>query len=666
MYHPNVEAQDPTQTYGRMLSLANMQQEMQANREMQPLRQQQAQLQVQDLQRQADFRQKAAQYWQDAEAEDQADKANATQPAQQPATPSTATLQPATSLQAGSTPANYDIPKSPDMEDQPDATEAPAAPQAVPAAPPPTAVLQPATSLQSSPTPTTPTYARVEQRFLQKMTKDGYGPEAAKIIQDRAVAQESQMKVAEMQRAQKDNDIWGQAISKHPGDLDQALKQAATDGMSPIGLGNARASINKIIDDQIKQRKDLSEAEQQEYKTKAERSDQVATRLNAYLKRPDDDSEEGLKSNWDNLLGSLHRDGQMTDAEYASTLAAHPTFPGRQAVQSIIDGHASQTWLDKQADVREKQQKADQQAQLQLITKLSASKNPSEYNQVLNDNKVPNGVYPSSSEMFDPTGKRIEKSFSALDRRGMTPEQRTVADERAITESRQLAHDKEMERIAQERVNNSPAQQNASLQDLVNKVWTDTVAAKSAGGTTPDKVSPADAIAYLKDPERWGDNEQVSAKRSALIQQFQKMNKADLDAANTQARTAKTNSGGKTPALQHIMDIRDYQKANPGKPTPDDQTLAAWKATQHPGSVTPPPSVKPPAPAAGATPPTPAAAPPPPAAPPTPPAPAKTPPPPPPNQNQKVRVNIDGKMYDFPNQAAVDLFKKDHPEYSWK
>jgi len=250
---------------------------------------------------------------------------------------------------------------------------------------------------------------------------------------------------------------------------------------------------------------------------------------------------------------------------------------------------------------------------------------------------------------------------------GLTAAQATMADFRG----QEIGIQDQKIQLMRDRLDFMDAHNAQAHKDVLsaaqNKVWADVSAVMQGQGKTP---APADAIAYLRDPQRWADNPDVDNNRSELIAAFQKSNAADLSAAGSAARTARAQSGGGS-ALAKLQWMKDH----PGQPIP----AALPPASSAAAPSTPPPTAALTSPPAGPRAQPPAALPPPTARSPLPQPlqpPTAGPGPPaaspaqqaPPNKapQQKVRVTIDGKPWDFPNQAAVDQFIQDHPEYQRK
>jgi len=141
--------------------------------------------------------------------------------------------------------------------------------------------------------------------------------------------------------------------------------------------------------------------------------------------------------------------------------------------------------------------------------------------------------------------------------------------------------------LQRDRAANNPTAQKAALDAAMTKVWTDTKAVK------PD-ATPADAIAFLRDTNRWGEDEQVSPLRNRLITAFQTANKSDLDASHVAVETDNAkNKGKKGSVFSQALGI-----ASPTTPAPTPAPIRTAPQRQQPpesSTAAPPKSAAPPA-----------------------------------------------------------------------
>jgi hypothetical protein len=325
------------------------------------------------------------------------------------------------------------------------------------------------------------------------------------------------------------------------------------------------------------------------------------------------DWQDPTPDQWTNFMASQN----FSPQDRANIDRLHP--PGQPPSGAQLEGYSHTLYLDTQLHAQAKDdianqgnaQKNVQEAKLALLTVqeaqgkldlqgtqladakdksvrdaaglLANAKTQDDYTRAFNN--LPPSI--QANALIPAPGKWNPGTAASLRQLSLTGEQAT-----SLAQSD--ASRKVMEAIAQQNADtrknnaaNNPNNQAANLQSFMTRVWTDTVNAKRAAGIDPSQVTPADAVALLKDPNNWGDQEDIAAKRMALIGAFGKANAADLNAANVQARTAattaKTAGATQTSPLQNWKenwkDINSYLKANPGKPTPDDATLSAWKAS---------------------------------------------------------------------------------------
>jgi hypothetical protein len=401
---PTQQLNDPLETYSKMLSLRHMQAQAEQQQKLAPLVLQQhqaalkmANLQAQDMERQIQKEKDIAAITKDAYGpgkapategdaiykdppavgKDAIEKAppvsgsdaierdlpaaGVTSAATPPA--GAGTLQPASALQSAPAPEGMPttVPQSgPRVVPQPDDTFE-LGPESQPGtAPPPTAAaLQPLAAMQgpaapaTAPPVTTPAapapQETQDQKFVRLMNERGHGQDVARIMQQRAISQESQIKLQEMQREQKDHEIWETVGPKGGGDPEKTLKLAIEAGMSQKSQAAIRKSMQDAVNAHLLERSRLSDAETKERTARDARWDDVAQRMTGLLKRDD----QGMKDNWSNFVQQLAKDKLTTPEEQAALVKLNGgEFPGRKAVQGYLDEHASQKWVKTQADIQ--------------------------------------------------------------------------------------------------------------------------------------------------------------------------------------------------------------------------------------------------------------------------------------------------------------------------
>jgi len=81
-------------------------------------------------------------------------------------------------------------------------------------------------------------------------------------------------------------------------------------------------------------------------------------------------------------------------------------------------------------------------ARQNIIAQLTAATTPATYNQILNDNKVPHGMVPDSTSVFDANGKPIPAALNSLRQLGMSPDQQATTTQAATNQTQLAAHQK--------------------------------------------------------------------------------------------------------------------------------------------------------------------------------------------------------------------------------
>jgi hypothetical protein len=386
-------------------------------------------------------------------------------------------------------------------------------------------------------------------------------------------------------------------------------------------------------------------------------------------------SPEEQKADWGNWIENARKANKMSESGYYALLKAHPAGNPPTSTELIkyrnhlneflieskrgetLAAQTKQAALDRsKADTAKVQQATQKATDAGVHDQLTGAADLDAWNRILSDNgrKVDDFGPPP----FDPVTKQvIPDAMKRFDESGMTAKDRAAATAKAATAAEVKARDlvrqgQEERRLKQGDVRNAQGQERIDqsatqlktthetmMHGLDNKVLADTAGMLAGQGKT---ANASDVVAYLKDPERWKDNPEVSANRTELIQRFSKMGKQDLDALNTAARTKRAETGGKGGGLSALAKGQ-WMKDHPGEPIPAELPIGNVPAPQNvaPKSTTPATPTPAKAPVAA--------------------APKKAP------ATQKIRATIPGHgLIDFPSQAAFDEFKKDHPEFTWK
>jgi hypothetical protein len=495
---------------------------------------------------------------------------------------------------------------------------------------------------------------RAQQQQQQKMAPLLYQHQ-------QAATQEAQIRATQAEKEQKDTQSWADAYRSSGGDMDKTRTAAIAAGVNPASVQNF--DNNRNIETANK-----AKAWQAENDVETVRNDKLMPRLDAFMKKTPDEQA----AQWGDFLDRAQTDGALSKDHYLATLKAHPKdqpptsaqladYRNELMSQSQINKAAiAQNAADLQrstiarnnsvvADNNAKAEglKADseQKVRHQLVTKLMAAQNADQYNQILDAGNAPHGVFPPAP--FDAQGKPDPAAMKTLKRLGMTQQQATVEDEKAATAKEQATRDDNTARhqsvlekqgdvrntIAKTRADKeNAAEHRQTISALADEAIAESTSSGGAG--IPDALKNVENPAFYKGHPIGDSRGEIAAelrKRTAQI------TKGDLD----QGKVDKGDQLGPIAKMQ-------FQRDHPGQPVP---TKSQFDKMQKPGAAAPkaaPQAVPPPAAAPAA------------------PKPAAAVPPPPPAKTQKIRVNIDGKPIDFPDQARLDQFKKDHPEYSWK
>lgn len=243
------------------------------------------------------------------------------------------------------------------------------------------------------------------------------------------------------------------------------LAEATKNGLSPQG--------QLAMAQQIMARKqDLAKFTTEQLKQKTEQYDQVAGRVDAFVKQPDDYKSQ----HWAELLDGMTRDGLMSPQEHNTTLQKYPQYPGDQVAGYLGTAHLAESELMKrnlnEADIASKnastastkaetqnrqaqlpgiQAKADQQQIENWAQKLGAARDQDSYDAVRVE--MPKKYADQLPDDFD-----AKTTPALIDRWGQTAQQRVASDAIAARNARTAQHETALEQqgakrnqIAQER-----------------------------------------------------------------------------------------------------------------------------------------------------------------------------------------------------------------------
>ncbi len=423
------------------------------------------------------------------------------------------------------------------------------------------------------------------------MNELGYGAEAPSALQARAVSEEAQIKRDNLRRDQNDEEIDGRAYNEAKGDPQQTLILAAKYGMSQHGLALARANIAAQVSALTKQHEADADLGIKNITLAKDQRAELRDRYTAFLQRPDDDSPEGMRANWDNFNNQNYADKQLTgitDAQHTALMRNTSDFPGKEVLTQWRNRLTTDTQSRADAQAALEQTKAEQERQQAVVTKLVAATNPGQYNKVLSDNNVAPGTYPDASQAFDADGKPIPAMMTTINRTGMTPEQRAMADKAAATaeatagyRKATLANAGAHLKIAQDKANkDTAAEAKQNIENLAREVL-------AAHDGNIDY-----AIRDVNDPKYYKDHPIGKLNvRGGVSQVLERIKTQHGQQEHTAVGTAKTQE-----QIDHDAGVNDLRNvfgiAKPTTPTAAAKTNAAPAATQPP----PPKSVSDPLP----------------------------------------------------------------------
>ena len=247
------------------------------------------------------------------------------------------------------------------------------------------------------------------------------------------------------------------------GDPAQMRINAAKYGVSPQGIQQMNINLLNLEKEQYDRTKLQADAGEARNKLLTENYTAAAGRLAAFLKRPEDSSDEGQANWWDATLQGLYRD-HLIDSNYLQSLQKqYPNgYPGQDAVQNLMATFNYASGISNGAKAMSEMSKAsaDQKAQTYSSLVTAAQSGPNAYHQALADNHVDPDSVPAQ---FDATGKPIPGAVDQLRQMGLTLEQQQTAKNAANTLTATTSYRNAMlaNTASNEKVRNAILQQNA-------------------------------------------------------------------------------------------------------------------------------------------------------------------------------------------------------------
>jgi hypothetical protein len=447
--------------------------------------------------------------------------------------------------------------------------------------------------------------------IVREMYTQGLGSMVPQFQLQQSTAREAAIKAQQAQEDQDDQSITKDAYNRAGGDLNLTTQYAQAAGLSMKGLMNLqtyRANLATNLLTQKKLQDDLGKADfDQDQRNLATLRD----RLDAFAKRPADDSEEGQAANWQNFLSS--NAGLMSAEHMTQTLQKHPGPPTPQELTLYQLYHNLLTTASMSNADAARQSVITNAARGQrndLISSLQGQTSPEDYQKVLDASSVPHDDIPTAAQMFDQDDKPIPSQFNMLNRMALTPEQKQAADNAKATlqasENYKLASLKlkqEQVDATNRRIDNANNNNKTAHQSMISQLadQAQALSAKGGGG------SAQQALADVNNPNLYTDDStDIGDYRGEVAKELQaRINAPAEEAKRTYIPPAKATS------QVGAMDRARYLAANPGKSMADatDQVVSQWKqggapkpaAATAPAPVATAPKTAAPAPPAVAT-----------------------------------------------------------------
>ena len=564
-------------TPDQLLSMSQMKQQMAGEAQMQPLRAQTAQLQIDDLQRKQGFGNDLARYGSEYDAKNPSAAVPASAPA--PAATTPAAVAPAatpTPVAQSATPSSGDVTAYTPLSMLSPAAATPqpmsalaatpvggASAQSVPAAggPPSGAVngISPIpTAAAASPQPLTavngaPAMTR-DQYIAQRAAAEGKGDLYNAYAQNQAIAQTAQVTAQQKQQEMANEQALSGLIHDHQGDVDAALAQARIKGISPAYLNGIEQQIAATA-------KAKADAWTDTDSVQANKDGQVAMRLAAFRKK--DPNTQAAQ--WDSFVSQLHGDGLIDTANLTALQKLHgdgnaPTTDQLDEYQSRLNAHVQMNQkaqtiaqtravtANTQATTASTQQQTDARTMTDTASRLAAALNNDDQNQftaILTNLKAVNPTAAAQFEamgpMFDAKGKQLPNKYDALERMAMTGEQQNTADRADATAEATSEYNTKLLGIQQQNANanllraerETTAGANKTANAVANRALT-------ANGGDTDK-----AIAYLA--KSTDEDDQAYMAQATKVLQALKNQAAKGKGGALDTRVASL-MGGKSPA----------------------------------------------------------------------------------------------------------------------
>jgi hypothetical protein len=248
----------------------------------------------------------------------------------------------------------------------------------------------------------------------------------------------------------------------------QMLSEATKNGLSPQGQMKFAQQI-------MAQKESFAKYKTEDLKEKAEQYDQVAGRLDAFAKQPDDYKAQ----HWTDLLDGMTRDGLISPKEQQADLQQFPQYPGDQMATYLGTSHLAESQLMKRTldeqDIASKKaqqsastaEQANRQAEQPGLQAKSTSQEIEAWAQQLGSARDQASYDGVRAEMPKKYADQLPDDFDAkttpalIDRWGQTAQQRVASDAVAQRNAQTTAHEKVTEQqgaqrvaIAQQRVGN--------------------------------------------------------------------------------------------------------------------------------------------------------------------------------------------------------------------
>lgn len=384
------------------------------------------------------------------------------------------------------------------------------------------------------------------------------------------------------QQSMKDQEIMRQSYMEGQGDLNKTLQLSMQRGASPTAVTALQQHI-------LATKQTMANIDEATLKATSQKHDMARGNLLAFEQQP----QEVKEQRWPALLDGAHQQGLLSDQEYQQAKQQYPTYPGPEAVKTLANGYASGSILaqeavrDRTAAAAEARANATQQNALTNVAKADAAQKEKQridasaslaaaamqgkdaYKQAYD--ATPHGIalqFPDP-EKFDPA-----TTPKAIRYMGMTPAQQSTAEVAGQTHADNVTnqqgtlaeraqHNREMESLARDRVNNgtggkeTPAQHKTNISRLADQAIAEN--AMNGAGTIESTLGSVENPAYYQN-HPIGDNRGEIAKELRARQG---------QAAAVQQKEQAVESKDQLPALQRLQWMKDH----PGQPVPTKTQL---------------------------------------------------------------------------------------------